>query len=108
MIEIPMIEILEERLKKHLEDRKALELRHQQMVADYREVMASNQTRHAQISGAILELNSLIKKLKGKHNDNTDGSDPNAASPDRVFGDNRGPGGPVGSDDTDRKVVCTD
>jgi len=90
-----MIEILEARLKKHVTEQRALELSYQQMMASYKELITAKQTRHAQLTGAIQELQELLKEAKGKKDDNVNlnGDGRNPAVAGDVPGDRSGNSG---------------
>lgn len=58
------IEALQKRCKKLLEEQRALEAHHATMMQGFREAVIANQTKHAQLCGAIAELKALMKEME--------------------------------------------
>lgn len=75
------IKELQQRIQMHQAELTVLQTRHDQMVATFQAEVGKNQSRFAQLNGAIAELTELVK-LQG---DNNDDSIPTPDLGDRAF-----------------------
>jgi len=58
-------ELLAERITKLETEQATLAANHQRMVEQFQKTSSANQTRYAQITGAIMELNELKTRMNG-------------------------------------------
>jgi predicted nucleic acid-binding Zn-ribbon protein len=61
-------EQLTERIQKLQDEQNTLTVSHDRMVQQFQKTTAANQTRFAQLTGAIAELTDLKKSLNGASN----------------------------------------
>lgn len=76
-----IIKELQQRIQMHQAELAGLQERHDKMVSAFQAEVGKNQSRFAQLNGAIAELTELVK-LKG---DNNDDSIPTPDLGDRAF-----------------------
>jgi predicted nucleic acid-binding Zn-ribbon protein len=58
-------EQLDERIKKLQDEQTTLQVSHERMVQQFQKTTAANQTRFAQLTGAIAELTDLKTQMNG-------------------------------------------
>jgi predicted nucleic acid-binding Zn-ribbon protein len=66
------IEQLQQRIQMHRSELAILQASHDKMVADFQSQVGKNQSRFAQLTGAIAELEQLVKTIQQKKEDPND------------------------------------
>src|SRR5215831_14534982 len=98
-----MSHTLKERLAAYEQEKTELEKSHIEMVESFKEQVTRNQTRFAQITGAIAELKELTKLYE--HINHSNGSGPGVDPlTGHVFGATGGIGGDLGTPVGDREL----
>ena len=94
---------LEQRMQGRRSEMAILQASHDKMVADFQSQISKNQTRFAQLTGAIAELTELMQTYEQRNNDGS-GSGGNPEYAGGLFNDRAGAGNRVGNPVVHRKL----